>query len=255
MYQSAHPDRFFSPENIGTNGNVFLEDGSTVDADTPLLPFRNPSGDFWTPNTIRDTKTFGYAYPETIHSAEKAGPSKTNVNFATFDGSARGINASIARLYGVSTHSRLLITGPTAGLDATATKFTDWSILTSSSSQATFVARFFFVGDFSSDPVVDVGSWVRMMPSSHTRSTALADKGDARKKFEGKLSLTSSLLDAISEGKLTSLKEKDVVPFLKGGLSWRVLDVSELLLIAKPGELSFASTCILPARLSYRTAF
>ncbi|KAF1911531.1 hypothetical protein BDU57DRAFT_461208 [Ampelomyces quisqualis] len=223
MYQSAHPDRYFSPENIGSNGNVFLEDGSTVDADTSLLPFRNPAGGFWTPNTIRDTRTFGYAYPETINSREQTGPSKSNIQFATLS-NAQGINASIAQLYGVSTRSRLMITGPSAGLDTSATNFTDWNILASSSSPSTFVAQFSLAGDFSSDAVGDVGSWVRMMPSSHAPHSTPSIATTTRTSVQGKISLMSNLLDAISAGKLASWNAKDVVPFLTSALTWRVLD-------------------------------
>lgn len=219
MYQAAHPDRYFTPQNIGTNGNVFLEDGWTVDTDTQLLPFRNPAGGFWTPDSVRDTRTFGYAYPETLDSQSPTGPSKSAIASMS---DAAGINSTIAKLYGVPARSRLQIAGPDS---SATTRFTDWAIRTSSTSHNTFVARFFFVGDFSSDKVVDVGSWVRTMPSHHSTSTS-GTVGDGEERWEGRISLTSSLLDAISQSRLSSLEPSEVVPFLKSGLSWTVLDVS-----------------------------
>lgn len=228
MYQAAHPDRYFTPQNIGTNGNVFLEDGSTVDAVTSLLPFRHPSGGFWTPNGVRDTRVFGYAYPETLHSnngkeGEGAGWSKDNGMSGNEEGG--GINATIAKLYGVPARWRLQIAGPDT---SSSTKFTDWSIRASSAAHSTFVARFSFVGDFSSDKSVDVGSWVKIMPSHHSALPAGGVEGEgaeAEKSWEGRISLTNNLLDAISQSKLASLEPSEVIPFLKSSLTWVVLDV------------------------------
>jgi hypothetical protein len=57
MYQSTHPERILNPENIGPNGNVFLEDYQIVDGDTQLLPFRKPDDNgFWTTNDVQDTR-------------------------------------------------------------------------------------------------------------------------------------------------------------------------------------------------------
>jgi tyrosinase len=245
MYQSAHPDRYFKPQNIGAAGNVFLENGQTVDADTPLLPFRQPSGEFWTTNAARDTDTFGYAYPETLQAHNTS-----------------ATQARIAHMYGSSARNMLTAPHGAVGFAARVNTFTDWTINAKARVSHSVVARFRLGGDGSSDGV-DVGSWVRLMPASHTRdrtptstpktctSTSTQKTyaststhsikrdnnndnnndnnpsytGTDKMVYNGGISLTPSLLSQIAAGKLKSLNVGDVVPYLRECLEWVVLDV------------------------------
>jgi tyrosinase len=200
MYQAAHPDRFFSPQNVGTNGNVFIEEGANVDADTELLPFRAPDGGFWTSRKVMDTRVLGYVYPETA-------------NVSTAEEGAK----VAAGMYGSSVRERLGAEQFGEVMSANKT-FTDWTIRVEAKLAGTFVVRFTLVGDFSSDELVDVGSWVKMRPMSGA--------GMGEEWVSGSVSLSSSLLDQVEAGRLGSLDKADVVPYLKDKLTWDVFKVS-----------------------------
>lgn len=65
IWQDLNPDSFMSarPAPFSTFN---AEAGESQSQDTPLKPFWDKSGrDFWTSAQIKDTTTFGYAYPET----------------------------------------------------------------------------------------------------------------------------------------------------------------------------------------------
>jgi tyrosinase len=215
LYQAQNPDAWLEPSNIGTNGNVFIDDDTTVDADTPLLPFRRTPDSFWTTNEARDTTVFGYAYPETRSSNSSAA------------------RAAVARLYSGSTRERL--TAPIGSVKGHfmvggERTFTDWAISTAADTRGlppTFVVRFSLVGDFSSDPVTEVGMWSILMPMEHHKAEpgASLHQNASSRSTEGSVGMTASLLDEMSSGSLDSLEATDVVPFLKDRLTWSVHSV------------------------------
>lgn len=194
---------------------------------------------------MEKTETFGYAYPETFkpaphvneHVNEHEGDEEEAKDYEEdawedeeedWDLSARA-SASVARLYSPSARDMLIASPATAGGSVqlvTNGTFTDWAIATEALAHelpSTFIVRFSLTGDFSSDPSVDVGSWVNAMPQSHEemrKRTATIEQT-----YKSSISLTSSLLDQIKAGKLESLDAKDVVPYLTDKLSWRVLKV------------------------------
>jgi tyrosinase len=221
MYQARHPDRVFAPTNIGSNGNVWLEEGTTVDEKTLLLPFRKSSGSFWTTSDARNTTTLGYAYPETM---KISGQSEEDYQDE--------VSKAIATLYGSSTRAMLTTNIATAGGAPLLTKdgaFTDWAIDTTALTSGlppTFVVRFSLVGDFSSDDPVDVGTWTKLMPSSHGHGSNNKRASTSERPYQGRISLTANLIDCIAAGKLASLNSGDVVPYLKDKLTWKVFSVS-----------------------------
>ncbi|KAH6854085.1 hypothetical protein B0I37DRAFT_421388 [Chaetomium sp. MPI-CAGE-AT-0009] len=65
MWQDLNPDSYVSlhPAPYAT---FSAADGESQTKDTPLMPFWVKSGTkFWTSSQVKDTHTFGYAYPET----------------------------------------------------------------------------------------------------------------------------------------------------------------------------------------------
>jgi tyrosinase len=108
--------------------------------------------------------------------------------------------------------------------------FTDWVISTTVHTQGlplTFIVRFYLVGDFSSDPVTEVGMWSILMPMEHNkaeRGVSLNQNASSRS-VEGTVGMTASLLDEMSSGSLESLEAADVVPFLKDRLTWSIYSV------------------------------
>ncbi|KAF9699590.1 hypothetical protein EKO04_002625 [Ascochyta lentis] len=224
LYQRQNPSAFLQPSNVGSSGNVFVDDNTVVDGNTPLLPFRRSPGSFWTTNEAMDWRLFGYDYPETQ---------------STDTVSAQ---ATVALLYSGSVRSRIA-SGQSGGTGKHFTQgteetiYTDWVINTAAAPldlPPTFVVQFSFLGDFSSDPVTDVGMWSVLMPMEHNkakRSIREAEKRPERATaadmtMRGTVSLTSSLLDQIDARKLQSLDEQDVVPFLRERLTWKIYSAS-----------------------------
>jgi tyrosinase len=211
--------------NIGSHGNVFLEDHQNVSADTELLPFRKTPGTFLTFNDCRNTTTLGYAYPET-----------QRWNFASDEAYQSNVTATIATLYGgrtrSQTHFQVVTQSVTAFgqilLDNNNT-YTDWIIETqaiASELAPTFIVSFSLTGMFQSDPIVDIGNWMMLMPERindvHTQDTPSV----IEKMTNGTTSITTHLIDRINAGQLDSLDPNDVVPYLSEYLTWNVYDVS-----------------------------
>ncbi|KAF2622028.1 tyrosinase [Macroventuria anomochaeta] len=220
LYQAQNPGAYLQPSNVGSAGNVFVEDNTVVDGDTPLLPFRHNPGSFWTTNEAMDWRLFGYDYPET-QSANTASAQATVAQL--YSGSVRG-RVAAGQTGGVGHHFM-------PGMEESS--YTDWVINTAAAPldlPPTFVVQFSLVGDFSSDASTDVGMWSVLMPMDHNkakRSLREAEKLTKRATaadmtLHGTVSLTSSLLDQIDAGKLQSLDEQDVVPFLREKLTWKV---------------------------------
>ncbi|KAH7357380.1 hypothetical protein BKA66DRAFT_515471 [Pyrenochaeta sp. MPI-SDFR-AT-0127] len=219
IYQAAHPDRRMESSNIGSNGNVFLENGQTIDENTQLLPFKKSSGDFWTTKDCWDHTVLGYAYPET-----------QRWKYGSDEDYRESVVKVISKLYGGSEKGQLSSQQVTADAQALLTKdgtFTDWTIQTQASPSglpSTFVVHFSLVGDFSSDPSIDVGTWMILNPTDHTLEVKHMAARDStiEQKYEGTISLTAHLLDEAATGRLASLDAKDVVPYLKDKLAWKV---------------------------------
>jgi tyrosinase len=212
--------------NIGGNGNVFLTDYQDIDANTPLLPFRRTADAFWTMNDCRDTTVLGYAYPET-----------QRWQYDSTEALASAAQGVISNLYGGRIKD--LLAAQQAGLGDTTqpllsrnNTFTDWTIETrapASSLPSSFILRFSFIGSFMSDPTVEVGSWMQLMPEQDDMSMihpAAPRPADVQEKIlQGTTSLTAHLIEQVYDGKLESLKAVDVVPFLRDYLTWHVFTV------------------------------
>ncbi|KAF3921752.1 Tyrosinase [Arthrobotrys entomopaga] len=69
MWQNMNPDKYtFGPSPSG--GTYARAIGEPVDINTPLKPFRKSTNEFWTGASVKDTKTFGYTYAETIGTSK-----------------------------------------------------------------------------------------------------------------------------------------------------------------------------------------
>lgn len=220
---------------IITNSNVYLEDGQLINSSTALLPFRDPSGAFWTTDSCKDTTSLGYVYPETQYW-----------NFNSTASFRANVTATVAKLYGAKTRSLLTaqhhaaigaVNGPALlGHDNT---FTDWTIESEApagSLPPTFIVRFSLTAKDGAEGV-DVGSWLRLMPATqqqqqqqhnthkHDDVRGRASSASSEQRIRGTTGLTTHLIDAISAGDLASLASEYVVPFLTERLSWTVSSV------------------------------
>ncbi|KAL5113579.1 hypothetical protein ACEQ8H_008527 [Pleosporales sp. CAS-2024a] len=252
MFQAAHPTLTLPPTYIGQNGNVWLADGSIVDNSTPLVPFRKPNANqaFWTTRDVSDTRTFGYAYPETAAGTARA-----------------HIRGSIARLYSSSARAMLAkkkalsnvnMNVATDGVQwsseaaaAANTTFTDWSIDTAAylapalSSSGTFLVRFTLNADH------DVGTWLHIVPEHHHHAhptTPPATPNQPAMMLNSSIALTPSLLEAMDAAKLPSLDAAHVIPFLQNTLHWSLVHPDGTPL---PAALLPAFTFTLVSRAAY----
>lgn len=228
IYQAAHPDRWIESSNVGTNGNVFLENGQDVDGDTELLPFRKKSGSFWTTNDCRNTTVLGYAYSETQYWKHDSDDD--------YHGAAKKI---ISKKYGGSARKLLKTQHISAGTSLSLGQdnvYTDWMIeseIIGSSFPPTFLVRFSLISDWASDISVDIGTWMRLMSSDRDHVDTSASQSTAERvsqtdvPFRGTTSLTSHLINRVSSGGLKSLNADDVVPYLAERLTWKVYTVRQ----------------------------
>ena len=211
--------------SIGPHGNVYLDDYQDVDANTELLPFRKDPGKFMTFNDCRNTTVLGYAYPET-----------KRWEFASDSAYQTAVTASIARMYGGRARAQskvtVMSTKPTPfgeTLEDSNGTYTDWTIETqaiASKLPPSFIVKYSLGGMFNSDPVVDVGSWMMLMPERLDDVHTEKDPSIPEKLMNGTTSITPYLVEQIENKSLKSLEPSDVVPFLTEKLTWNVYDVS-----------------------------
>src|SRR5262245_19887291 len=230
IYQAVHPDRWIEPSKVVGTGNFWIPDGTTVDPTWQLQPFWKDGQSFYTSNDVHDTAVFGYAYPET-----------QAWNYASQDEWRAAVNSSVAQLYSPSARAMLNSNSASSGVDFTYLlkddSFIDWTIKMKASAlhmPSTFRIVVSLTGDFSSDPITEVGQWMKLMPAEHDNNPEWkARQAEQKAKrfssldqtLHGTVSLTSTLLDQIAARKLKGLDPSQVVPYLKDHLRWKVLGV------------------------------
>ncbi|KAF2211335.1 hypothetical protein CERZMDRAFT_117975 [Cercospora zeae-maydis SCOH1-5] len=66
LYQTANPD-LWGATQVAQHSTWTIAQGTTQDANSPLMPFRKAANEYWTTNDVRDfAATFDYTYPEYI---------------------------------------------------------------------------------------------------------------------------------------------------------------------------------------------
>lgn len=224
MWQAAHPDQRLEP-STSPNGNMFITEDTTVDENTPLLPFYKTANTFWTTKDAWDTAALGYDYPETqcwkYNSTQACG---------------NAVNATIAQMYISS--AREMLTGGTA-TSGTALRhllvdnsFLDWNIEVQGAQSTlppTFIVKFFLDGDVPFGSVTEVGLW-SAFTSEHSHAEAKKKKRASafQPDMKGTVVLTPTLLDLVIAGELESLDENEVVPLLNKRLNWTLQTVSQV---------------------------
>jgi tyrosinase len=212
------------PSTIGPHGNVYLENNQVVDASTKLLPFRKTPGEFWTFNDCRETTVLGYVYPET-----------QRWKFDSNEAYQANVTSIISNLYGGRSRKQLMTHHTTAGsqiLLSHNNTFMEWTIESSvvaAKFPSTFVVSFSLVSLFQSDPSVDIGSWMVLMPAQKNEVHTSRRPVMQEKRLNGTTSITSHLIDRVNSGVLASLDQADVVPYLQQYLTWIVYAVSPFL--------------------------
>ncbi|TVY93845.1 Tyrosinase [Lachnellula willkommii] len=214
MWQVVNPDSYVVP-TAATADTYNFATGDTLDSQSILTPFHDTSGNYWNSDTVRDTHTFGYAYPETN------GGSDVNVT----DQVLKAINA----LYGDKTTNGTDGNNTPQRRDAVV-NHREWLVNLKADKHALNGSFFvhIFLGDFGSDPkgwsfeANLVGTWA-VLDKFNTANAP-------NKPVSGTIPLTGVLSKLVLANKLPSLDPDVVPPYLAANLKYRVtlLDDTEV---------------------------
>ncbi|KAL5320201.1 hypothetical protein ACEPPN_011002 [Leptodophora sp. 'Broadleaf-Isolate-01'] len=208
MWQVLNPESYVVPEPAIFSTFTFSA-GQTQDVNSPLTPFHNASGGFWTSETSRTTEVFGYAYPET----------------AKYDGGnlTSQVIVAVNQLYGASGVPRLTKKRSSNVKVADA----EW-VANIRVKKYALNAPFFvhiFIGKFNADPF----SWSFEPNLVGTHSIFVKAIGpnstcncDTQQLVTATIPLTNRLHVDVLGGFLESLSPEDVTPYLAKALSYRV---------------------------------
>ncbi|USW56555.1 Putative tyrosinase copper-binding domain, di-copper centre-containing domain superfamily, tyosinase [Septoria linicola] len=259
IWQILHPDSFVEPMAAYSDTFTYKE-GSIQDANSPLNPFsRDRIGTKWTPNTVRDTRTFGYTYPETQTGNQADTKAQVNKLYGeAFDkGSHISRRDKAATAQGAKVAAGFEVDGRQRHYTA--------SLLSNKHALNGSYAIYVFVGDFNE---TDPCTWPTSpnLAGTHAIFTSLHPGNSVSRPSivtGGEVPLTNILLNKASSGDLSSLDEESVESFLKDNLHWRVAtfndqavpteDVSDLEIIVTMTEVTPAATeHDLPTRQNFK---
>ena len=185
LFQYIYPNTYVEAHE---NGPTFtIESGSIQDANSPLTPFHsNTQGAFFTSNSARNVRNWGYTYPELVGNPSNA-----------------TLRAKINTLYGSSTTSLKKRAEEDSSSDAPRAYLTEVKIPVNGAQYSVRVS-------------VD-GTYV----GSHN-TVARPNIVDTGMVNTGSIDLTQILKKKFDDGKLKSLDSETVVAFLKDGLTYIV---------------------------------
>ncbi len=216
------------------DGSFTIAKDATEDINTPLTPFHSSDqGAFWTSDSVRSIKTFGYSYAELA-----------DWNFTSTDNFQASIRGFINTLYGNNSH-------PNAVSKRTFKRDTNYALQTRDANSALQIrtdprpdqyneylanirvskdavgGSFFihiFLGDFNPDPA----TWINEpnLVGTHCVFTSIKPMEGKDLQVSGVVPLTTALIEDIEADCIKSLDAAEVVPYLRANLHWRVTRVS-----------------------------
>ena len=215
-----------------------------------LAPFHSDNqSTFWTSDSVRSTRTFGYTYPELVDRSTNT----TSTNSTSF---ASEIRAKVNALYNPSVGSparkkrayNLAVTGE--GFDHVTFEVAkelgvnnlDLQWVISIQVQRYALPATFTIDFFLGEPPHDPNAWSTApnLIGSHAQFIAgnvslLQSEGLPEGLLHGEVSMTHTLAAGVVRGILADLSPSSVVPILAKSLQWRVrlydnceIDASEL---------------------------
>lgn len=100
IWQALNPNSYAIDKNSGS-GTFSITSGTQETSTTPLTPFNNATGKaYWTSETVRNTSTFNYAYPET-----------QQWRFPTVKQYQTSVLAAVQTLYGATSNQFMQLMG------------------------------------------------------------------------------------------------------------------------------------------------
>lgn len=218
MWQAIYPNSYGAS---GSSGMVSwsIPAGVTVNANTPLYPFRRTTNAFWTTNDVRSTRTFRYTYPEFVNSDGSAGAIRSYVNALYGPGATRTAGSS----------KRTAAPEPIVGdiLDSTPLKAANGSLfqyVANINTPRLALNGSYNIYLFNGEPTSSNPADFVLDPNLIGPMGVLAMDMDAENIMTaGSIPLTRTLTDAVAAGQLSNLTPLSVVPYLAKNLQWIIV--------------------------------
>lgn len=213
MWQTIYPNSYGASQKA-TAKSWTVAKGSTQGANSPLTPFYKSAGTFWTTNSVRNWKVFGYTYPEFVDS----------------DGSAASIRKYVNALY-----------GPNASKSAGSTKRDTENGTITTPLVANNGSLFQYVANIQTTRFALDGSYnIYLFNGAPTESNPVdyildpnligplgvfstSGMVGADAVVQGSIPLTRTLTNLVDAGTLSDLTEATVVPYLAKNLQWIIV--------------------------------
>jgi len=219
LWQALYPNKYLTPGAQQQN-NAWVARGVTVNANTDLKPFHRTQSTYWTSNSIRNTRTFNYFYPE------------TGAGFT-----AASVRAAVNRLYGQGAgvskrdampyiHERGIVNGTyNSTLPTNSSAYNlEYSInvqVPKYTIEGSYVI-YFFLGDFNDNPLTyptdPALAGVEAVFNPVYTPESVDDVITSCK-----LPLSSYIQQRWVAGDLSSLDYDSVNEYLKTALQWRIV--------------------------------
>lgn len=252
LWQALYPNSYVQP--MAALGATFNFPAGTVESATsPLYPFhKDTKGTNYNSNDVKSVSSFGYTYSELA------------------SGKASDVRAAVNKLYGTSSGSSTInkrvidnstaVAEHVAGAINSTTGLSNQYICNIVSQKFAMngsYAIYLFLGNVSGDASTWATSnqligthavFASLTPSSQQQAKAMGMDMDL--KITGTVPLTTALINAVTAGKLRSLKASDVQPYLTANLNWRVamMDGTEVPVANVPDlSVSVVSATVQPA--------
>ncbi|KAF2760027.1 Di-copper centre-containing protein [Pseudovirgaria hyperparasitica] len=205
IWQRLHPETYVEPQSQDF-GTWAYSVRSTLDANSSLYPFPKSQDEMWTSNEVRDTRVFGYTYVEL--QLPKIQDIKAAVNTLYND------NPSFGKR---SMDNGTRVYDPTADfIEYNANVAIDQMAVGGGS-----FAVYFFLGTFSQD-TTDWDYDDNLIGTEAILSIKAPHGDSGPSLITGSVPLTRSLRARWENGRLESLDEDKVIPYLQEHLHWRV---------------------------------
>lgn len=252
MYQAIYPGRVVTPQRAsGTFARRVTSSSQVDDINTPLAPFRKPSGSYYTSRDVssaRSIYSFGYAYPEvppsyrTRTDSELSAFTSGRVN-ALYRPSTASRRRRVKRAEEPSLESETLSSNSTSTSAATSTstdstKKLEWiaHILMDASEFKTTTQVLLFLGDISPDPktrltqdnLIGGGASFAKLHSEMTKKTPVT--------------ATVPLTEALKKAGLDTDDRVSCVEYLKSKLRWAVQSGNEDYPLSELSSLSVGAS-------------
>ncbi|EAS28837.3 tyrosinase [Coccidioides immitis RS] len=249
MWQAIYPDSWVQP--LASMSRTYVSSAGTVeDGNTPLAPFHSRGSAFWTSNSARSTRAFGYTYPEIQDWGVSAAQLRSSVrqhanrlyNRRRRRRSEHGLKLpgfGKGKLFDFSSVLEKAFKFTEVLTDLAEMSLADFDKLGINNLHKQWVANIkvdmyaisnpfrihFFLGEPPSDPK----TWdhaPNLVGTYSLFSNSMPNPTDTAHYVYGQMPLSHAIAEAHSHSLIKDIGAAGVVPLLKTHLQWRVQELS-----------------------------